>query len=79
MKDYIKPTFILAGFTPTALSTVACNIPKDELENLKGIIGVDPKDKTVFTEAEQCADPYDVGFFCKFTSTEEGFYKILGS
>lgn len=79
MKDYIKPTFTLAGLFPVAMASSGCNIPKDELENLEIIIGVDPTNKDVFTSAENCVDQYDIDLYCKFTSTEAGYLKILGS
>lgn len=81
MKDYIKPTFTLAGLFPVAMAASGCNSTSDDLSLLKDILGIPYDDKAAFAMDEDCADKYDVEQYCKFTSVEEGsaVIKILGS
>ncbi len=82
MKDYIKPTFTLAGLFPVAMAASGCNSTSDDLSLLKDILGIPYDDKAAFAMAEaDCTDKYDVEQYCKYTSVAEGdtVIKILGS
>lgn len=75
MKDYIKPTFTLAGLFPVALAA-SCPIKmsKDDVNTLLEQIGIDIEQ--AFAETENCGEPVplDIIGYCKFTSagTEPG-------
>lgn len=79
MKDYIKPTFTLAGLLPVALAGTACGITKGEIADIfKNDFGWEYSDKALAI-TESCEDPYDIEMFCKFTSTDATEFKVLGS
>ena len=75
MKDYIKPTFILAGLAPVAFAA-GCAVKVTDNADLEiyferfGI--TDPKQ--AFTESDKCEKPLPDGLtqYCKFTSIGEG-------
>ena len=66
MKEYIKPTFTLAGLFPVALAGSGCTTNAEDIELLCEIYGI--KDvKNAFAEGEECADKYPVEGYCKLT------------
>ena len=78
MKDYIKPTFTLAGLFPVALAAGSdCGIKTSDLENIIGGWGLDVN--KVLAPTETCDEKVDIGMYCKFTSVENGSLKVLGS
>ena len=80
MKDYIKPTFTLAGLFPVALASTACSTTQDDLDLISAILsGVDIKNPNVFASTEDCADAYDIDMYCKYTAEDNGALKIFGS
>ena len=80
MKDYIKPTFTLAGLFPVALAAEGCASTREDLDLISAILGgVDVKDPNAFAITENCKVQYDIEQYCKFTAVEAGSAKILGS
>lgn len=81
MKDYIKPTFALAGLFPTAFAaTCPVKVPSEDLSEIYEIFGVtDPKQ--AFTESDNCGQPIPDGMtqYCKFTSTPGATGNIISS
>ena len=80
MKDYIKPTFTLAGFFPVALAaTGACYVKESEADEMLRDINPDwSYSDAAFGEIEtQCGIQYPLGAYCKYTS--EGEFVIIGS
>ena len=75
MKDYIKPTFTLAGLFPVALAgSCPVKMSRDDVNTLLEQMGFDVDN--AFAETESCVDqvPLDILGYCKFTSagTEPG-------
>lgn len=80
MKDYIKPTFVLAGVSPVSLNSVGCSTSRDDLDLISAILsGKDIADPNVFTITESCVDSYDLDMYCKYTAESSGATKVLGS
>ena len=81
MKDYIKPTFTLAGLIPTALAaTCSVKVTSEDLTEIYAVFGVtDPKQ--AFTESDGCDQPIPDGLtqYCKFTSTPEATGIVISS
>lgn len=81
MKDYIKPTFILAGLAPVAFAaTCPVKVTSEDLTEIYGTFGVtDPNQ--AFTETENCKQPIPDGItqYCKFTSTPEATGIVISS
>ena len=81
MKDYIKPTFILAGLAPVALATMNCDfkLKGDDLKALYEGMGYteDMYSKT-FAYGESCEAPVP-SEYCKFTSSAETTGQALTS
>lgn len=73
MKDYIKPTFTLAGLFPVAFAaTCPVKIKGDDLVTLYEQLGIPESDYgNTFAESEGCTAPIPDGLtqYCKFTST----------
>ena len=79
MKDYIKPTFTLAGLFPVALAGTACGITKGEIADIfENDFGWEYSDQALAMN-EDCQVKYDIEMFCKFTSTDVADFKVLGS
>jgi len=81
MKDYIKPTFTLAGLIPTALAaTCSVKVTSEDLAEIYATFGVtDPEQ--AFTESDSCnqAIPDGLTQYCKFTSTPEATGVVISS
>ena len=71
MKDYIKPTFTLAGLFPVAFAaSCPVKVTGEDLSEILATFGVtDPKQ--AFAQSENCDQPIPDGVtqYCKFTST----------
>ncbi len=71
MKNYIKPTFTLAGLFPVAYAaSCTVKVTSGDLAEILAAFGVtDPAQS--FAESEGCAQPIPDGItqYCKFTST----------
>ncbi len=79
MKNYIKPTFTLAGLAPVALATNNCSVDIDDrLTIIQGIYG-DNIPSNVFAMGEECESPVPVDDVCKFSFVEQGAAVITGS
>lgn len=73
MKNYIKPTFTLAGLFPVAFAAgCPVKVTGDDLTVILETFGVTDASKA-FTESEGCeqAIPDGVTQYCKYTSTGE--------
>ena len=71
MKDYIKPTFTLAGLFPVAFAaSCPIKVTSEDLSEILATFGVTDA-KQAFAESENCAQPIPDGItqYCKFTST----------
>ena len=81
MKDYIKPTFTLAGLIPTALAaTCTVKVTSEDLVEIYATFGVtDPEQ--AFTETDGCTQPIpdELTQYCKFTSTPEATGIVISS
>ena len=81
MKDYIKPTFALAGLFPTAFAaTCTVKVTSEDLAEIYATFGVtDPEQ--AFTETDGCTQPIPDGLtqYCKFTSTPEATGIVISS
>ena len=71
MKDYIKPTFTLAGLFPVALAaTCPVKMEREDVDTLLEQLGFDKA--LAFAETEACDSnnlvPLDIIGYCKFTS-----------
>lgn len=79
MKDYIKPTFTLAGLFPVAMASNSCSMTDDEFREMVGDAGLD----WTFSPLEGCVNDETAGeleMFCKFTAGEiDGIMSIIGS
>jgi hypothetical protein len=79
MKDYIKPTFALAGLVPVAFAASDCGITKGEIADIfQNDFGWEYSDQAL-AMTESCQVKYDIEMFCKFTSTDVPEFKVLGS
>ena len=80
MKDYIKPTFTLAGLFPVALAVGSdCGVKSGELKDIfENDFGWTYSDKALAL-GESCEMQFDIDLYCKFTSTDAGALKVLGS
>ena len=79
MKNYIKPTFILADVSATTLTSNNCGITTNEIADIFANDFGLKYTETALNVTEACQDQYKVGMYCKFTSAESGTFKILGS
>ena len=74
MKDYIKPTFTLAGLFPVALAATACTYKYkgDELQALYDAMRYTEGqyDKTFAYSEVDCAAAPVPAEYCKFTSSD---------
>ena len=82
MKDYIKPTFILAGLAPVALAVMSCDYKYKgaELEAIYSNMGyyTDEERNNTFAYNESCEYPVPEAY-CKFTAVESGNIQALTS
>ncbi len=81
MKDYIKPTFVLAGLAPVAFAASCTNKLKgDDLQALYDAMGYDSKEVSgkTFAIGEDCEYPVP-SEYCKFTSSAEATGVVLTS
>ena len=78
MKNYIKPTFILAGLAPVAFAAGGC---ETDVADAKEILAALDREYTsdTFAVGEECMDQVDIDMYCKFTLQESGLAKVLGS
>lgn len=78
--SYIKPGFRLAPIALAASPGSACAA---DLETVASIFGIDAdalKDPAAFAASEGCAKPFDIEFFCKFSSVSfAGSTSVFGS
>ena len=83
MKNYIKPTFVLAGITPLGLTTSGCAITEDEAAFMETYFGVKDWSKAFFDSGDGCKEePTGIEGYCKFSYAEDtnyGYEKIFGS
>ena len=70
MKDYIKPTFTLAGLFPVALAAGGCSIDNDTKESLIDVWGIEDWSKAFFDTADQCHEETLIEGYCKFTHND---------
>ena len=70
MKDYIKPTFTLAGLFPVAMASSNCSIDDDTKEALMDTWGIEDWSKAFFDSADQCSQDVPVTGYCKFTHND---------
>lgn len=79
MKDYIKPTFILANLSPMAMTSNSCSMTDSEFREIVGDAGLE----WTFSPLEGCVNDEASGeldMFCKFTAGEiDGMMSIIGS
>ena len=69
MKDYIKPTFIIAGLTPLSLSSGGCSIDEEGKALLDDMHGALDWSKAFASEGDGCSQVVaSFDRFCKFTS-----------
>ena len=82
MKDYIKPTFILAGLAPVALASMNCDfkLKGADLQALYDGMGYDATEVSgkTFAYGEDCQYPVP-SEYCKFTSSAETTGQALTS
>ncbi len=76
MKDYIKPTFVLAGLAPVALSAMNCDVKLkgEDLETLYVAFDIAQSDYgNIFALSEGCdiGIPDEMALYCKFTSNAD--------
>ena len=69
MKNYVKPTFILAAASSGQPSSCLVQVDLDLIADFLGP-NYDPNE--IFGMKEACGEPIPVDFYCKFTSTELG-------
>ena len=83
MKDYIKPTFALAGLIPTALAaTCSVKVTSEDLAEIYAVFGVtDPTKAFTDSETDGCTQQIPAGLtqYCKFTSTPEATGVVISS
>ena len=76
--SYIKPDFSLAPIALAAGSACAA-----DLETVASVFGIDAealKSPTAFAASEGCATPFDIEYFCKFSSVSfAGSTSVFGS
>lgn len=80
MKDYIKPTFILAGLAPVALAASNCTITENLKGKLEKLYGIQDWSKAFFDTTDTCVEETFIEGYCKYTS--EGLatpITVLGS
>ena len=78
MKDYIKPTFTLAGLFPVALASSNCTMTESELQDF---VDFGELDEFNFSVRDACKKTDSrVDAFCKFTAVGvENVMKVLNS
>ena len=69
MKNYVKPTFILAASTTGSPSSC---IVQPDLELIAEILGEGFEVDKIFGQFEACESHVDIDYYCKFTSVELG-------
>lgn len=78
MKDYIKPTFTLAGLAPVALAGTNCTIKQKEYADIYDLYGVTPEN--AFAMGEDCVEQLPIEGVCKLTLADSGTaVTIIGS
>ncbi len=78
MKNYIKPTFTLAGIAPVALAGTNCTIKQKEYKDLYDLYGVTPEE--AFAMGEDCQVGLPLEGVCKITMADNGTaVTIIGS
>ena len=77
MKDYIKPTFTLAGLFPVALASSNCTMTESELEDMVDFGDIEFN----FSVPDACTKTDSrLDAFCKFTAVGvENVMKVLNS
>lgn len=78
--SYIKPDFSLA---PIALAAGPGSACAADLETVASVFGIDVdalKSPSAFAASEGCATPFDIEYFCKFSSVSfAGSTSVFGS
>ena len=81
MKDYIKPTFILAGLAPVALAGTNCSMTESLKNRLERLYGIEDWSQAFVNADDGCSEYFDSSnMYCKYTS--EGIatpITVLGS
>lgn len=80
MKDYIKPSFTLAGLFPVALAAGSgCFAKVEQVQVAFERLGWEYTD-TAINSADQCQDVYPIDGFCKYTAVDTlDAVKVIGS
>lgn len=80
MKDYIKPTFTLAGLFPVALAGASCGIDEAGKQLLEDMHGTLDWSKAFLSDPDDgCSNHIDQDMFCKFTAANYGATTVIGS
>ena len=78
--SYVKPNFSLV---PIALVNSPSGACAADLETVATVFGLDPdelKSPSAFALSEGCAKPFDIDYFCKFSSVSfTGSTSVFGS
>ena len=69
MKNYVKPTFILAA---TAAGSPSTCLTQVDLDLIADILGEGFDADKIFGMYEACDSKVDIDLYCKFTSVELG-------
>ena len=78
MKNYIKPTFTLAGLFPVALAAGGCTIPLKDYADIMDLYEADAEN--AFATGEGCNIELPIDGVCKYTMQESGTAAtIIGS
>lgn len=65
MKNYIKPTFTLAGLSPMSLATSGCNISERDKEEIESLYGHEWSKLFVDSDDGCVEATYLEGMYCK--------------
>lgn len=80
MKNYIKPTFTLAGLVPVALASDGCNISERDKEEIESLYGHEWSKLFVDAETDRCEEAtYLEGTYCKMAYADNGSLKLFNS
>ena len=79
MKNYIKPTFTLAGLVPTVFESGGCTISETDKEDLEWMFGGDWSKMFVDTTTDGCAEAAGIEDYCKLSYAEHGVSKLFNS
>ena len=66
MKDYIKPTFTLAGLFPVALAGNSCHIDSDTRDFLIDMNDIVDWSKAFYDGGDGCSEETYIEGYCKF-------------